>query len=155
MNRDLLKIRKNQKDEAGATKQLIESPEPLPDPWRPLQPAKHVPATAQRKAAYATLPGPELLLMQSYCRKWKKAVPGLNEFAHSIKIPPDVRSKLLGGFKPITSIDILTRTIEKQKIKEAKAKPQPSGPPTLNPQKFYIYQFNRFRNGAHEWSPEQ
>ena len=47
--------------------------------------------------------------MQRYRRKWHKAVPGLDEFAHILQIPEDARLKILGELiKRITFVILLT-----------------------------------------------
>ena len=93
-----MKVREKPRDEAKATKQSVEPSEPLPDEPR-LKPATYAPATAQQKAA-STIPAvAERSPMQRYRRKWKRAVPGLDEFAHRLQIPEDVRSMISGKFQ--------------------------------------------------------
>lgn len=92
--RDILKVRKKQQDEAKAAKQSIELP--LPDLAPRLKPTIH-PTAAQRKVA-STTPATERLPMQRYRRKWKKAVPGLDEFAHRLQLPEGVWLKISGWF---------------------------------------------------------
>lgn len=93
--------------------------------------------------------------MQRYCRKWKKAVPGLKEFAHLLQIPEDARSKILGGFQVYLPVDVLTQKVEKLKIREGKSEPRPSGLPILSPLKFHTYRFHRPRTGLREWTPKR
>ena len=96
LNRDLLKTRKEQQDEAEAAKQFTEPSEPLPNPGHRFQRANA--PTPQRVAASTTIPPVGQLPMKRYRRKWKRAVPGLNEFARSLQIPEEVHSKILGRF---------------------------------------------------------
>lgn len=92
--RDILKVRKEQQGEAKVTKQSTELPQPFPDLARRLKPTMHPPA-AQWKVASMT-PAIERSPMQNYRRKWKKAVPGLDEFARCLQLPEGVWLKISG-----------------------------------------------------------
>lgn len=94
----MLKIRKKQRGEAKAVGELNRPSVPPPDLRLHPQPAPHAPAAVIQKAASTTSTVSERSPMQRYRRKWHKAVPGLDEFAHLLQIPEDVRLNILGEF---------------------------------------------------------
>ncbi|KAF9778951.1 hypothetical protein BJ322DRAFT_1173015 [Thelephora terrestris] len=93
-NPDILKVREKQRNEAKVVEQFVEPSEPLPDLGHRPNLVTYAPAAAQPKAASTVSALVERSPMQRYRRKWKKAVPGLDEFAQRLQIPEDVRSKI-------------------------------------------------------------
>ena len=153
----MLKIRKKQQDEAKATKQFGEPSESLPDPELRPQLTTNAPAAAQRKAPSTTSATVERQPMQRYRRRWKKAVPGLDEFARRIQMPEGVQLKILGGSQarhPRLHIDTEHRKANRKGSQGQVAVIRFACSSILE---IFIHEFNLLRSGTykHKQTPQK